>query len=172
MSRASFAVLFALLLAGCETVGPAAPVGPSAPPPPPPPPPAMEYGAITGFGAFHTASGASASCAGQSVALTAATPHNRARMTALYGSAEHAMTPIALVKAQAAKLPPSTENALVDSTQCGADGRFGFSGLRAGIYILVTRVRLDHPVRGEEEFAVMQEVQLRTGETQQVRLTP
>ncbi|QUD87930.1 hypothetical protein [Phenylobacterium montanum] len=168
MSRASYTLLFALLLAGCETVGPSAP---SVSAPPPPPPPTMEYGSITGFGAFHTASGALATCAGQSVALMAATPGARARMTALYGSASHAMTSIATVKARAAKAPPSTEP-LVDSTQCAADGRFAFSNLKAGIYFVVTRVRLDHPVRGQEEFAVMQEVPLRLGETQQVRLTP
>ncbi len=169
MSRAGYACLIALLLAGCETVGPHAP---SVAPPPPPPPAPMELGSITGFGAFHTASGAHASCAGQSVALMVETPSSRARMVALYGASNHAMEPISVVKSRSAKLGPANDNSLVNSTQCATDGRFDFSGLRPGGYFLIARVRLEPPHNGQDEYVVMYEVQLRVGETQQVRLTP
>jgi hypothetical protein len=43
----------------------------------------------------------------------------------------------------------------------------------AGGYFLIALVKLDHPnAAGHDEFVVMQSVQLRLGETQQVRLIP
>lgn len=171
MFRARFACLIALLfVAGCETLGPGASPSPRLTPPPPPPPPRMELGAISGLGAFHTASGGMASCAGQSVALMTDNPHSRARMIALYGAADHAMVPVAQVRARAAKLGPGGD--LVNSATCSPDGRFAFGGLQAGGYFLIARVLLERAHGAEEQFAVLQEVQLGVGETRQVRLTP
>ena len=174
MSRAALAGLLAigglaLALAGCASTGPGAPMI-AAPPPPPPPPPPVEVSTILGDGTFHTAHGARASCAGQSVAIMAETANSRARMAALYGSLTHAVAPISQIQQRSAKLGPASD--LVDSTQCGPDGHFSFTGLHAGGFFLIARVRLDHPDHGLDQLVVMQAVSLRTGETQSVRLAP
>ncbi len=169
MSRAGLAGLMALGLAGCASLTPLGPVAPTVAPPPPPPPP-VEVGSIVGQGAFRTVTGALASCAGQSVALTADTPRSRARMMALYGSVLHASEPISLIQARSAKLGPSSD--LIDSTQCEADGHFHFTNLSAGGYFLIARVKLSRPENGHDQLVVMQAVGLRTGETRQVRLAP
>lgn len=173
MSRAGLtglllAGLTALCLAACETEGPARPTAVAGPPPPPPPP--AEYGAINGLGAFRTATGGHATCAGQSVAVMADTPRSRARMIALYGSTSHASAPISLIQSRAVKLGPSNEP--VSSSLCGPDGRFSVTGLPAGGFFLIARVRLDRPDHSQEQLAIMQAVSLRPGETQQVRLAP
>jgi hypothetical protein len=132
----------------------------------------MELGAIDGVGAFRTADGGHASCAGQSVALMADNARSHARMIALYGAADHAMARISRVQARAAKLGPSADNSVVNSMQCGPDGRFAFGGLQAGSYFVIARVRLERPQAAPADYAILQQVQLRLGETQQVRLGP
>ena len=93
----------ALSLAACAT--------PQPPPPPPlaspPPPPISTTASINGAALYHSRAGRTMSCAGFSVALIAETTRMRERMTTLYGSAEHAVQPVAEVKSRSAGLAPS-----------------------------------------------------------------
>jgi len=120
-----------LLLAGCATES-------AAPPPAPPPPPAATA-SIVGTAQFHTPEGRSYSCAGVSVALVVETPRTRQRMTTLYGSPEHALAPVADVRARSAALgagdPP------LSSAQCDAHGVFAFPSVDPGAYYLIARLR-------------------------------
>ena len=163
MIRARLAVLLTLGLAGCATVSE------QLPSPPPPPPPPVEVSSINGLGAFRTYDGGYAACAGLSVLLMPETSLTRARMLALYGSDEHIMAPIAVVKARQVKLGPPPA-AAVNATQCDGDNRFGFSDLDAGGYFLIARERVRTAAGGQEDMVVMQHLYLRTGEARQVRL--
>ncbi|MDR3507505.1 MAG: carboxypeptidase-like regulatory domain-containing protein [Caulobacteraceae bacterium] len=169
MKKAGLSALLAMALAGCATA--VAPVRPSlAPPPPPPPPPPMEVGAVFGSGTYRTPNGGHGSCAGFSVALMSETAHSKARMLALYGSAERAVAPVSQVKIRSAKLAPSNDSAITRSAQCAADGHFAISDLPAGSYFLIARVRVTRPAGAPQDLVVMRHVDLRLGETREVRL--
>ena len=139
------------------------------PPPPPPPPPAAT---LLGHGAYHTRSGASGDCAGQSVALMRDTPGFRQRMIALYGSAEGARLPIATVKARSARLGPAQENPLAASVTCDPMGGFVFRDISAGSYFIIARVKLIGPQGTGEDLVVMRHVAVSDGESRDVSLAP
>jgi hypothetical protein len=165
--RRTFAVLFtlAVALAACQTAGPVGPM-PSYPPPPPPPP----AGAITGHEAFTLKNGLHGSCVGLSIALMRDTPAYRDRVVKLYGSTERASLPIATVKARSARLGPA-ESPLVGTVQCDTQG-FHFSGLAAGGYFVIARIRLGAPKHPDEDYVVLRSVTLGDGENRDVSLAP
>jgi hypothetical protein len=166
MIRRAIVTCLALTLSACAETGTHggplyAPAPPRAQPPPPPPP-----AAIAGHGTFRLKSGARGTCVGLSVVLMRDTPGFHQRMVSLYGSGERANLPIAVVKARSAKLGPASENPLVDTVQCDAQG-FSFRGLNAGSYFVITRARV-----GAEDDVVMRRVELVPGETLDVSLAP
>jgi hypothetical protein len=171
MRNAAF-VLLGLALAACSTVGPAPGPGVSPGAYRPSPPPRAPAAVIVGHGAYHTRSGASAGCAGLSVALMRDTPGFRSRILALYGSTETARLSVATVTARSAKLGPAEGNPLADSVTCGADGGFVFRAVAPGSYFLIARVKTVN-VRGvAEDLVVMRHIALVDGETRDVSLAP
>ncbi len=159
----------ALLLAGCATQTPTLRFYPA---PPPPPAMATSLAAIHGHGAYRTAAGVHGACAGQTVALMRETVTFRRRVTALYGSSEHALLPVAEVQSRSAKLGASTENPLVESTQCGPDSNFAFHGVPAGSYFIIARTHQGHAAPPADQYVVMMRVVLNEGETRDLSLTP
>lgn len=162
---------FALALAGCATQTPMPRFYP-APPPPPPQTMTPRLAAIYGHGAYRTATGVHGACAGQTVALMHETVTFRRRVTALYGSSEHALLPVAEVQSRSAKLGASTENPLVESTQCGPDSNFAFHSLPAGSYFIIARTRQGHAAPPADQYVVMMRVVLNEGESRDLSLTP
>jgi hypothetical protein len=165
---ASALVLAALVLAACGTTG-----GGFAPPPqfvqPPPPPPP---GAIAGHGAFHLASGRTASCAGFSVALFPDTPRYHRRIEALYGATAYVMEPVGEVKARSAKLPASPDTGPVASASCDVRGEFSFPSLVGDHYFLIAHVKVKPATPGHDDFVVLQPVAVPPGATTVVSLAP
>jgi hypothetical protein len=161
MSTGRFALLaLALGLAGCQTV--------EAPLPPPAP---VARSSIDGAAQFHTGDGRLLSCTGLSVALMADSARARARFLALYGSIEHAIQPVAIVKARAARSsvpgdPP------VGSAQCDARGVFVFPDVAPGDYFLIAHVREQSAGRVGGDEVLLQQVTVDAGETRHVRLAP
>jgi len=160
----------ALALAGCAAQTPRPLIAPPAPPPLPPAPPRLA--AILGHGAYRTPAGLRGTCAGQSVALMRETVPFRRRMVALYGSSEHALLPVADVQSRSAKIGPSTENPLVESTQCGPDGGFAFHDLGPGSYFIIARTHQGHAAPPADQYVAMIRVVLNEGESRDVELTP
>jgi len=150
-----------LLLAGCATET-AGPVGS------PPPPPAATA-SIVGSAQFHTPDGRNLSCSGLSVALVMETPRARQRLATLYGSAEHALAPVAAVRARAAGLPAADPP--LTSAQCDAQGGFGFTNVAPGAYYLVARM---HGPAGRpgDDAGLLQRIVVQPGEERHVRLAP
>jgi hypothetical protein len=128
--------------------------------------------AIYGHGAYRTPAGARGSCAGQSVALMHETVTYRRRIVALYGASEHALLPVAEVQSRSAKIGPTTENPLVESAQCGADGGFAFKGLQPGAYFVIARTHQGHAAPPADQYVVMMRVVLNEGETRDLNLNP
>jgi hypothetical protein len=151
-----------LLLVGCATES-------GGPLPPPPPPPAATA-SIVGSAQFHAPDGRSLSCAGVSVALVVDTPRSRQRLQTLYGSAEHALAPVADVRARSAALgagdPPLT------SAQCDAHGDFVFPNVEPGAYYLIARMHTVPAGRAPDDVGLLQRVVVRPGEERRVRLAP
>ena len=162
------AACLAVALAGCTTVGGPPPLEPERSAQPPP------AATIFGNGAFRTASGATGSCAGYSVALMLDTPRARDRMAALYGSTERAMAPIGLVKSRSAKLGAGGDAAQpVYTAQCDARGAFVMSDVISGGYFVIAHVQLN-PARagGPRDFVIMRALHLRPGEVRELTLAP
>jgi hypothetical protein len=159
----------AVALAGCAAQTPR-PLISTLPPPAPPPP--SRLAAIYGHGAYRTTAGAHGTCAGQSVALMHETVTFRRRMVALYGSSEHALLPVSEVQSRSAKIGASTENPLVESTQCGADGGFAFHDLQPGAYFIIARTHQGRTATSADQYVAMIRVVLNDGESRNVDLTP
>lgn len=155
-----------LTLAGCETGPlPLEPASPSAPTPQPGPP-----GRIDGVAKFRTPEGRLVTCAGLTVALLVDTNQVRGRMRTLYGSDEHAVQPVAVVKARSVGVPgaaPPTATAM-----CDARGAFAFEEVAPGSYYLVARVKNPPPSRVRDDLGLAQHIGVRRGESLQVRLEP
>jgi hypothetical protein len=159
-----FGVLSAgLLLAGCATQS-------GGPPVPATPPAPAAIASLVGTAQFHTPEGRAYSCAGVSVALVANTPRSRQRLQALYGSAEHALAPVAEVRARSAALgagdPP------LASAQCDGRGSFLFPSLEPGDYFVIARLRGDFAGRAVEDMGLLQRVVVHPGEERHIRLAP
>jgi hypothetical protein len=166
--RRTFALLFALALAACQTAGP----GPNLPSPPPyAPPPPPPTSAIVGHANFHLKNGGHGSCTGLSIVLMRDTPGFRDRVAKLYGSTDHATLPTATVKARSARLGPSPNSPLVATVQCDVSG-FRFGGLAAGAYYIIGRVRLAAPNEPQEDYVVLRSVGVDDGQTSEVSLAP
>jgi hypothetical protein len=165
--RKIFGIGLALALGACATQRPSLltrPIETAAPPPP-------HLAAIFGHGAYRTPAGMHGSCAGQSVALMHETVSFRRRIVALYGSSEHALLPVAEVQSRSAKLGPSTENPLVESAQCGADGGFSFHNLQPGSYFIIARTHQGRATLAEQ-YVAMERVVLNEGEYRDLNLAP
>jgi hypothetical protein len=160
----------ALAVAGCATQGPGLRIAPL--PAPAAPPPASRLAAIYGHGAYRTPAGVRGTCAGQSVALMHETVTYRRRIVALYGSSEHALLPVAEVQSRSAKIGASTENPLVESAQCAADGGFAFKGLQPGPYFLIARTHQGHAAPPADQYVVMMRVVVNEGEARDLNLNP
>ena len=161
MRRTWVALLAAAGLAGCATVQPSPPAEVGPPPPPPPPPVA----AVIGQGVYVTRTGAHGSCAGESVALFRDTPNSRARILALYGSADGARLSVATVTSRAAKLGPS-DNTLAASVACDTDGRFSVAGPRARPLFPDRAGQGDQREEAQNDLVVMRHLDLASGETE------
>jgi hypothetical protein len=149
-----------LLLAGCETE--TAPVGP-------PPPLATPYASIVGSAQFHTPEGRGLSCSGLAVALVVETPRARQRLATLYGSAEHALAPVAAVRARAAGMPAADPP--LTSAQCDAQGGFVFSRVQPGAYYLVAHMH-GSAARPSDDAGLLQRIVVQPGEERHIRLAP
>jgi hypothetical protein len=165
--RRVLGVGLALFLASCATQGPGLGLHPAVPAPPPPP----KAASINGHGSYKTLTGGHGSCAGQSVGLFQETVTYRRRIVALYGSSERALLPVSDVQSRAAKLGPATENPLVASVQCGADGSFSFHDLQPGSYFIIARTRQGR-ASAPRQYVFMQRVVLNEGENRDVTLVP
>jgi hypothetical protein len=161
-------VCAAFALAACATQRPTPLEGPAEPSAPPAP----RLAAIFGHGAYRTPAGARGTCAGQSVALMRETVPFRRRIVALYGSSEHALLPVAEVQARSAKLGPSTENPLVESTQCAPDGGFTFHNLQPGSYFIIARTHQNRAAPPADQYVVMLRIVLNPGEYRDLHLAP
>ena len=165
----------ALALAACATQTPSPRL--YAPPPPAPPLP-PHLAVIYGHGDYKSLTGAHGTCAGQSVALFHETVNYRRRIVSLYGSSEHALLPVSEVQTRSAKLaqsgssPTPTENPLVGSTQCGADGGFSFHDLQPGSYFIIARTHQGHAAPPADQYVMMLRVVLNEGESRDVSLAP
>ena len=146
-----------LLLAGCATT--------SAPPPPPP----AAISSLDGVAQFRVTGDRAATCSGFSVAMWAETARSRDRMQTLYGSAEHAIEPVGVVKARTAGLPPGDPP--IGSASCDAEGVFAFSSVEPGAYYLLTHLKIV-PGKPSDELVLLQRVVVRPGEARHVRLVP
>lgn len=166
--RRVVAVGLALGLTACATQGPT----PRFQPPPPSVTPPPRLATIIGHGAYRSLTGAHGSCAGQSVALMHDTTNFRRRMVSLYGSSERALLPVSEVQSRSAKLGASTENPLVESTQCGADGGFSFHNLQPGSYFLIARTHQGRAASPADQYVVMLRVVLNPGEFRDLDLVP
>jgi hypothetical protein len=93
-------------------------------------------------------------------------------MVALYGSSEHALLPITEVQSRSAKIGASTENPLVESTQCSPDGGFTFRGLEPGPYFIIARTHQGHAAPPADQYVAMMRVVLNEGESRDIDLAP
>jgi hypothetical protein len=151
-----------LLLAGCTTE--------SGPPVGPPPPPPIAAASIVGSAQFHTPDGRSLSCSGLSVALVLETQRSRQRLQTLYGSADHALAPVADVRARSAGLGPAEPP--LSSAQCDAQGGFVFANVEPGAYLLIARMHGPVAGRPGDDVGLLERVVVRPGEERHVRLAP
>jgi hypothetical protein len=152
----AFCALTLFAAAGCaETTleGPAAP-GPPPPPPPPIRPPAPQGVVINtpfkaedfawsvrpGTARIQGLTARGASCAGNAVALTPATPYSSERMRALYGSIEYAVLPIEVVRSKTIVNDNPAMRGYVRAARCDGTGAFFFDKLPAGPYFVIAEV--------------------------------
>ena len=133
----------------------------------PPPPPA---GRIEGVAQYRTPEGRIASCANLSVALLVETPRTRDRMLALYGSTEHAVEPVSVVKARSAGLEAGAQP--VSTAGCDARGAFSFAEVEAGAYYMIAHLRVTPAGKSPTDLVLLERVAVRPGEARQVRLAP
>lgn len=97
-------------------------------------------------------------CKGGDVLLTPETPWSRDRMLTLYGSLEHAVAPVATVRARAAGASPGDYARFVRKTTCDDFNRFTFSGLPDGAWYVITVAK---PSNGGEAVALTRRVMLK-----------
>jgi hypothetical protein len=125
---------------------------------------------IVGQGAYRREGGAWVSCAGYSVALMPDSPGFVHRVEQLYGTpSARLMASVAEVKARSARLPPSPEPAATST--CDAEGQFRFSGVPAGGYFLIARVKKSTGARAED-YVILERLMLDAGATANVSLAP
>jgi hypothetical protein len=124
---------------------------------------------IVGSAQFHTPEGRSLSCSGLSVALVVETPRVRQRLATLYGSTEHALAPVAAVRARAAGMPAADPP--LTSAQCDAQGVFVFTHVQPGAYYLVARLH-GPTARPGDDAGLLQRIVVQPGEERHVRLAP
>ena len=154
----AFSALILLAAAGCAEITPEGPAAPGVPPPPPPPPtfrpPAPQGVTITtpfkaedfawsvrpGTARIQGLTARTASCAGNAVALTPATPYSSERMRALYGSVEYAVLPIEVVRSKTILNDNPAMRGYVRAARCDATGAFYFEKLPAGPYFIIAEV--------------------------------
>ncbi|MBV9509563.1 MAG: hypothetical protein JO303_04700 [Caulobacteraceae bacterium] len=168
MKRTFGLLCAALALAGCETATPL-PLESGGPSPPSPPPPATPA-RIDGVAKFHTPEGRTVSCTGLSVALVAATGQMRDRMRTLYGSDEHAVQPVSVVRSRSVGMPPADPP--LATAPCDVRGVFTFASVNPGDYFLVARLKNPPPSRFHDDLGVVQRIGVKRGESLQVRLAP
>jgi hypothetical protein len=169
------AFLAFLLLAACaeQTEGPLGPPPPSGPP--------ITYqggtgetfserdfywsrgsgpGMISGLFALRR-DGLRYSCRGQDVILLPETPWSRRRMVILYGSAYSAAVLAEIVRARTPAASSGDYASYARKSSCDGSDHFGFSGLPAGPWYVITLAR---PVAGPgETLAVMRRIEVRPG---------
>lgn len=96
-------------------------------------------------------------CTGE-VVLTPETRYTRDRFRSLYGSAESAAIPEAVVRARSVAPPPPEYRGFVRSQDC-TSGRFAFTGLPDGVWYLVAPVTAG----GDQRVVLMKRVATRGG---------
>jgi len=155
----------AILLTACATTPqPTRQAGPPAPPPPPPTP-EQEFAWSTAPGgnmltvtlAYQPAPAQQWSCAGLVQALMPETSYSRGRMALLYGSPERAIQSTTAVRERSAANPGPDYSQFVRTATCAADNSFTFSGLPAGNYFVIARVKQVRPP-ANNEMVIMQRV--------------
>ncbi len=164
MKRLLLAMSLSAGLAACSTV----------PPPPPPPEAPLASGPSAPFrtadfvwssqrgtagiqGKVDFSQGAARySCVGQPVILTPDAPFSRARMIALYGSAERSALPVSVVRSRQAGRPSDDYSAFVRRASCDVTQRFVFQGLPAGSWFVI--VVAQPALAGAEPIALMRHV--------------
>lgn len=104
-------------------------------------------------------------CAG-SVGLTPETPWTRQRFITLYGSAERAALPAAVVRARTVAEASADYQAYVRSTSCDGQGRFIFPDLPDGSWYVIAPVTAE----GADPVVVMRRVTTRGGRATSVTL--
>jgi hypothetical protein len=183
----AFAGVAALALAGCEdTLGGPAPIGGASygyTPPRPPPPSrpsvqpgynAQEFawstgqgpGALSGRVAYSAVSGERWTCSGQAIALIPTTRYSAARMLALYGSQDHAVTPKGVVQQRNAASPGVDYGAFVRTSACSAKDGFSFAHLPAGPYFLIAGAHpKGRPAGPSDGVVILQRVDIAPGPT-------
>jgi hypothetical protein len=114
---------------------------------------------LTGVLAYRR-EGLQYTCRGEDVLLIPDAPWSRRRMIILYGAANSAALPVAIVRARSASAPPGDYARFVRRTTCDAEGRFGFDGLPDGAWYVVTVAR---PLNATgEPMALTRRVELRS----------
>ncbi|MGC1300795.1 MAG: hypothetical protein WA840_00340 [Caulobacteraceae bacterium] len=183
----ALAVLSAALVAGCETTGEGGLGGPAnvAPPPPPPPPgptagfDPMEFAwssapgpdAVIGHVQYHAVSGALWTCTGQTIALIPRTRYSAARMRSLYGSDDHAVVPVGVVKAHDAARPGVDYGRFVRTAACDSHNGFVFDHLPDGGFFIIARAVPHGQVAGPNEgVVVMQRIEVHNGAALKITL--
>lgn len=162
-------------LASLALAAAAAACAPSAPAPVGPQPivfstEAFAWSAVTGTAAIegrvaYAGGGRSWRCAG-SVGLTPETPWTRQRFMTLYGSAERAALPAAVIRARTVAEASADYQAYVRSTSCDAQGRFEFRDLPDGDWFVIAPVTAE----GADPVVVMRRVTTRAGRDTSVTL--
>lgn len=104
-------------------------------------------------------------CAG-SVGLTPETAWTRQRFQTLYGSAERAALPAAVVRARTVSEASADYRAFVRNTTCDRTGRFSFEGLPDGAWFVIAPVTAE----GQEPVVLMRRVETRGGRVAMVTL--
>ena len=105
------------------------------------------------------------SCAG-SVGVPPETPWPRPRFQTLYGSAERAALPAAVVRARTVAEASDDYRAFVRNTSCDSSGRFSFEGLPDGAWFVIAPVTSE----GSDPVVLMRRVETRGGRVTMVTL--
>ncbi len=164
LSLSALALGSALALSACETT--------------PPPNPMVAAFDVTAF-AWSTMAGANEiegqvsyvgggrpwTCAG-SVGLTPETAWTRQRFQTLYGSAERAALPAAVIRARTVVEATADYRTFMRNTTCDANGRFSFEGLPDGAWFVIAPVTAE----GSDPLVLMRRVETRGGRVTVVSL--
>ncbi|HEY4028909.1 MAG TPA: hypothetical protein VGM25_01075 [Caulobacteraceae bacterium] len=176
----AFSALTLFAVAGCAELIPEGPAGPAPPPPPPPPTRAAPQGIVInspfkaddfawsvrpGTARIQGLTAPGASCAGNAVALTPATPYSSERIRALYGSNDYAVLPIEVVRSRTIINDNPAMRGYVNATRCDATGAFFFDKKPAGPYFIIAEV---NDASGKK--VIMRRVTAVAGRTLQVPL--